>query len=161
MPRWSGPGRRTTPGHYWRTISCEYCGLKYRDFRITDELPWMDNPWELAMQELVSEREPPGTDEVPDPSRPVNRWAVLGRMFQYKQEGWKKHLDTCEEWFRMCTYINNHTGEQATLIKEEELSGRKFYTLQYLDGETARWSDVHFKRSWSKLEDSEKESGRL
>lgn len=155
MSRWHGPGRHTTKGYYWRGVVCPFCGLKYRDFRIAVYFPWLEyvDMWDESKIELRLEREPPGSDEPPDPNRPVNRRSVLGRMFQYKQEGWKRHLRECEEVY-MCIYVNNSTGDRLQLVDvEDPVDGPKTYILEDEDGNKHRWAEIHFKRCWKPLLD--------
>lgn len=154
MSRWHGPGKNTTKGYYWRNVECHYCGKRYRDFRIWHYYPWYQgvDMWEECKMELRLEREPPGSDEPPDPNRPVNRRAVLGRMFQYKQEGWKKHVEKCEEYYEMSIYVNNFTGHKRRLVGIDNKSGDvETYILEDDEGNTQGWSKVHFERCWKPL----------
>lgn len=158
MPRWKGPGRYSTPGHYWRHVTCEFCGLKYKDFRITDEFPWVVNPWNEAKTELRLAREPPGSDDPPDPSKPVNRRSVLGRMFQYKQDAWKIHLRRCEEESMSQIYVNRATQEEAELLDVQETMGFTVYTLRLKSKDKNElWNEIHFKRCWKLKEEFDAE----
>jgi len=105
--------------------------------------------------ELRLEREPPGSDDPPDPNRPVNRRSVLGRMHQYKQEGWKKHLEDCEREVYMCTYVNKNTGTQMRLVDTETSGELVTYILEDEAGKKHRWSEMHFKRCWQPLSETE------
>lgn len=99
MPRWKGHGRHSRPGYSWRHAECEYCGLKYRNFRVKDACPWIENLWAECLQEQLLEVE---ARDRPDPSKPINRRSVLGRMFQYKQKAWQEHTRECERGHMYC-----------------------------------------------------------
>lgn len=99
MPRWTGKGRHSTEGYIWRHEKCPICGLRYRDFRIKEYFPDVGSSfgeiWTFCKNELRLERDK--SEARGDYSKPVNRRSVLGRMFEYKQQGWARHIQICEE----------------------------------------------------------------
>lgn len=73
----------------WSSVTCEVCGLRYRDFRAPDQPDFRaaKEVMLLTAQEMA---------RAGDYSKPARRAAVLGYMHQWKREHWEEHVYGCE-----------------------------------------------------------------
>jgi len=72
----------------WRDEVCEWCGLKYSNFRADYQPTFLEA--KQVMLEAAKRLAATG-----DYSKPARRAAVLGYMHAWKQEQWQLHLTEC------------------------------------------------------------------
>lgn len=73
----------------WRTVTCTYCGLRYRDFRADDQ-PSFGEAYAVQFRASVA------FAATGDYSKPASRRAVLGLMHEVKRGAWLMHIHYCE-----------------------------------------------------------------
>lgn len=73
----------------WRSVTCPFCGERYRDFRAPDQLSFVEAYDEVLLESRMYCAQG-------NYSRPASRRAVLGRMHEVKRRAWAEHIYWCE-----------------------------------------------------------------
>ena len=95
---------------YWKDVTCETCGARYRDFRAPDQ-PSFAEAYSI-MLEAARELAASG-----DYSKPARRSCVLGYMHEHKRSYWQYHLEECAH------YADQERGDEEAWIFHEQATG--------------------------------------